>query len=46
MYKKKSKKYKNSGADWIRSTDLLIKNSSPNRLSYEELATIIWQENI
>jgi hypothetical protein len=37
MYKKKEKrkqKSKNSGADWIRSTDLWIKNPPPNRLSY------------
>jgi hypothetical protein len=50
MYKKKrekkEKKSKNSGADWIQSTDLWIKNPSPNRLNYEGLAASDRQENI
>jgi hypothetical protein len=48
MYKneKRKQKSKNSGADWIRSTDLWIKIPSPNRLSYEGLAASGWQENI
>jgi hypothetical protein len=48
MYKKKRKESKkqNSGADWIRSTDLWIKNPSPIRLSYEGLVTNDWQEDI
>jgi hypothetical protein len=46
--RKDSKKSQNSGADWMRSTDLWIKNLSPNRLSYEGLAAnaSAWQENI
>jgi hypothetical protein len=42
---KRKQKSKNMGADWIRSTDLWIKNLSPNQLSYEGLAASNWQEN-
>jgi hypothetical protein len=49
MYTKKKKrkqKRTNSGADWIRSTDLWVKNPSPYRLSYKGLAASGWQQNI
>jgi hypothetical protein len=48
MYKTREKKAKskNSGADWVRSSDLWIKNPSPCRLSNEGLATSDWQQNI
>jgi hypothetical protein len=47
MYKKKRKqKSKNSGADGIRSSDLWIKNPSPNRLSNDGVAASSRQNNI
>jgi hypothetical protein len=49
MYKKEEKtkqKSKNSGADGIRSPDLWIKHSSPQRLRYGGLAASVRQQNI